>query len=176
MISHDAIDALTEEYESRFIRVLQQVCMCRREYERNKDLLRLLGIGDEVARCVKERRPCNLGFIEVRVVKRFLGHQVTVILDGREVSIDEVNRLLSTARFFKEWYDSDCSIDSFMQPMIGADHYDAIKEFLTRNLEELRRVCDNAIPNLNLNGLPTYVANGIANAINDFARGTVGKV
>jgi len=60
--------------------------------------------------------------------------------------------------------------------MIGADHYDAIKEFLARNLEELRRVCDNAIPNLNLNGLPTYVANGIANAINDFARGTVGKV
>ncbi len=170
MRNNDAIEALIEEYRSRFTKVLQQICMCKHEYEKNKELLRFLGVDNEVTRCIKEKRPCNLGFIEVRINRKFLGSQVIILLDGKEISINELNRLLSSARFFKEWYESDCSVDTYMQPLIGADHYDAIRDFLTNNLDKLQAVCDGGNPSLNFNDLPTYVVNGMIKAVNDMIK------
>nr|KJR72542.1 MAG: hypothetical protein TU36_01450 [Vulcanisaeta sp. AZ3] len=158
------------------MRVLQQICMCRHEYDSKRDLLRLLDVHNETTKCIREKKQCNLGFIEIRVVRRFLSSQVIIILDGKEVSAEEFNRLLSTARFFREWYESDCSVDAYMQPMIGVDHYDAIKEFLVRNLNELQSICFSSKPILNFENLPTYVVDGINRAVSDFTNGTVRKI
>ncbi len=170
MRNYDAIEALTEEYKSRFVRVMQQICRCKVEYERNRGLIEILDISDRVIECVRQRRPCDLGFVKVRVVKKLLNTQVIIILNNEEMNVESFNRLVASAKFFKEWYDNDCSMDSYLQPLIGADHYDMIKDFLMKNLEELRYVCDNKIPNLNLGDLPVYVSNGIIRAINDLVK------
>ncbi len=167
MHNHNVIEALTEEYGSRFMRTLQQVCRCKHEYKRNRELLGLLDVNDRLSQCIKTKTPCSLGFIEVRTTRKLFGTQVVIVMNGRELSIDEFNKLISSAKFFKEWYENDCSIDTYMQPLIGADHYDQIKEFLVKNLDKLQTVCDGAIPNLSLNGLPTYVSNGIIKAMKE---------
>ena len=168
MRRYEAVDALIEEYASRFAKVLQQICTCKREYERNIDIVKLLSVGDEVVRCVRERRPCNLGFVEVRVIRKFLSQHVVIVVNGRELSVDDFNTLISRARLFSEWYDNDCSIDAYMYPIIGADHYDAIREFLRRNLKELEKVCSGERPSLDFDGLPTYVVGGIKNAVSNY--------
>ncbi|BDR92963.1 hypothetical protein [Vulcanisaeta souniana] len=170
MHNYNVIEALTEEYGSRLMKTLQQVCRCKHEYERNRELLRLLSINDRLSQCIKTKTPCNLGFIEVRTTRKFFGTQVVIVMNGRELSIDEFNKLISAAKFFKEWYENDCSIDIYMQPLIGADHYDQIKEFLVKNLDKLQTVCDGAIPSLSLNGLPIYVSNGIIKAMKELTR------
>ncbi|MCG2880544.1 MAG: hypothetical protein L7G96_04385 [Vulcanisaeta sp.] len=168
MRRYEAVDALIEEYASRFTKVLQRICTCKREYERNIDIVKLLSVSDEVARCVRERRPCNLGFVEVRVIRKFLTQHVVIVVNGRELSVDDFNTLISRARLFNEWYSNDCSIDAYMYPIIGADHYDAIKEFLRRNLRELEKVCGGERPSLDFDDLPTYVVGGIKNAVNSY--------
>ncbi|ADY01021.1 hypothetical protein VMUT_0811 [Vulcanisaeta moutnovskia 768-28] len=170
MHSYDAIKALTEEYRSRFVKVIQQICRCKREYERNRDLMNILSIGEDIIQCIKSKRPCDLGLIKVKIIKKFLNTQVIIVINNEEITVDEFNKLVASAKFFKEWYDNDCSIDSYMQPLIGADHYDEIKEFLAKNLEKLQYVCDNAMPGLDLNDLPIYVSNGITKAISDLVR------
>ncbi len=172
MRNYDAIEALIEEYRSRFVKVLQQVCRCKSEYERNGELIKILGISDSVSECVKQGKPCDLGFVKVKVVKRWFSTQAVIVINNEEVDLEQFNRLVASARFFKEWYDNDCSIDSYMQPLIGADHYDIIREFLMRNLKDLQKVCNNVVPNLDLNELPTYVSNGIVRAINDLVKKT----
>ena len=172
MRSYDVTEALTEEYRSRFTRVIQQICRCKGEYERNRELIKVLSISDNVTECIRQRRPCDLGFVKVRVVKKLLGTQIIIIFNNEEISVDAFNKLIASAKFFKEWYDNDCSIDSYMQPLIGADHYDIIKEFLTKNLEKLQEVCNRVTPSLNLDDLPIYVSNGITRAINDLIKKT----
>ncbi|GAB6946136.1 hypothetical protein JCM16161A_02660 [Vulcanisaeta sp. JCM 16161] len=172
MRNYDAIEALTEEYKSRFIRVIQQICRCKGEYERNRELMKVLSVSDNVIECVRQKKPCDLGFVKVKIVKRFLNTQVIIMLNNEEMTIESFNRLIASAKFFKEWYDNDCSIDSYMQPLIGADHYDAIKEFLTKNLEKLQYACDDKVPSLDLGDLPIYVSNGITRAINELVKKT----
>ena len=172
MRNYDVNEVLTEEYRSRFERVIQQICRCKSEYERNRELIKILSISDSVTECIKQRRPCDLGFVKVKVVKKFLGNQIIIVLNNEEINVDAFNKLIASAKFFKEWYDNDCSIDSYMQPLIGADHYDIIKEFLTKNLEKLQEVCNRVTPSLNLDDLPIYVSNGITRAINDLIKKT----
>ncbi|WP_054842603.1 hypothetical protein [Vulcanisaeta distributa] len=172
MHSYDAIEALTEEYRSRFVKVIQQICRCKGEYERNRELMRILEISNSITECVRQRKPCDLGFVKVKVVKKLINTQVIIVLNNEEITIESFNKLVASAKFFKEWYDNDCSVDSYMQPLIGADHYDLIKEFLTKNLEKLQYICDGKTPSLNLGDLPIYVSNGITRAINDLVKKT----
>ncbi|WP_054854116.1 hypothetical protein [Vulcanisaeta distributa] len=172
MRSYDVIEVLTEEYRSRFVKVMQQICRCKSEYERNRELMKILAVSNDVAECIKQRRPCDLGFVKVKVIRKLLNTQVVIMLNNEEITIDSFNKLIASAKFFKEWYDNDCSMDSYMQPLIGADHYDLIKEFLTKSLEKLQYVCEGRTPSLNLGDLPVYVSNGITRAINDLVKKT----
>ena len=134
--------------------------------------MNILSIGEDITQCIKSKKPCDLGFVKVKVIKKILNMQVIIVINNEEITIDAFNKLMASAKFFKEWYDNDCSIDSYMQPLIGADHYDEIKEFLLKNLEKLQSVCNNTVPNLDLNDLPIYVSNGITKAIGDLTRKT----
>lgn len=163
-----ALEAVIDEYRERFLTLLAQLCSCMEAMERNKALLILLEREGDLLRCMDEEVPCHLGPVEVRVTKSLFKRKVTVAFGGREYDREEALSLLARAKSFMQWYESDCSLESLLNMLVGLDHLDKLRNMLSRDLGELYLVCMGRRPSLNTVDLPSYVAEALSRAVNEY--------